>query len=506
MSPQEEERDDEEELVEDDDQVEEDDSPPPKGPVMQQPTPKRPSGAQRRKASRAAPGKGTGRPSGPLYGRPDPEDRPTDADMLWPHLLERIKEEFDKSAYDINIRVKRISEDIVLGNFAGEAALGGGDMTPGDALRNVVIDRFHMGYPRGPADYQIYFTWKRGGGMIDHGKLRLPAREEIAAMRASAGFAPSPYGPPPGVGAPQQQQQQAPQQTPFHQPYYPGYGWPVPQQQPVQAPAQNDELLKELREQNRLLHERLNRIEQQQNAPRPYAPPAPPIAAPVRQEKAPLSLDDVTALTKVLESTLGLTIVPKQQAGVGAPAATPVMQQPVAAAPAAPAPRQRSRGDVIEELLTEIEGRKKLEARLKAALGVDIKEADDEEEEEEKKKPEEEGLGKTIKLGAKWKDGTDIVIIRDDDGNIDGISTVGSNPYLVERFGDSALGIVDKLLGGKLGIGQGPSVQQQQPQQQPQQMQQKTQQQLPPVPPVQPPQPAAPIANGAGEKKGEWDF
>lgn len=431
-----------------------------------------------------------GRPTGKIGRIPEGVGAPHEADILWLDVLKRIGEE-GISTQDMVIRIGRKSPGpyVPLGSIEASTVEGAGenDALPADLLRDAIIDQFHGG-SNGPATYDVAFVWKRGATFYDRGQLTLPSIGEInrirnaAAMRAGAPppppLVPAPH---PGVGgAPQHAYPQYPQQ-----PYYPpppGYG--QPQQQP-QAPQPDNELLsfmREMRQEQIRLSARIEQIAHGQNG----APPPPPIAP---QAPPALGLD---VLTKVAEfiKPFGMRIVGPGAEGLGT--AIPQHAAPLPAPPPPPAPKTRA--EVVDLLLAELEDQKSLRKRAAAALGIELPDEDAAAEEPEKDETEEKP---TLPFhihsipNAHWPDGSPMQHATDAKGNWDLGGLVLSNPYMidkvVDKFGGTIIGIAQKLVPGAAaaqGVGQ------------PQQQQQ--QQNLPP-----PPQRAEPPSS-EDEPKADW--
>jgi hypothetical protein len=422
-----------------------------------------------------------GRPSGPIGRIPAGVGNPHDADMLWLDVLRRIAEE-GIATHEMVIEVARTSPGpyYKLGSIEASSVAPdeSGATSAADMLREAVIDQFHLTSP-GPATYDIAFVWKRGHTFYDRGTLKLPSMREInafrnAAMQRGTGQTPSPYTqpaphppvqPPHGFGAP------------YGGPYGPqGYGQPPPQQEGELA-----QILREMRQDQARLTQRVEQIAAEQRHPAaPAAPAAPP----------QLGLEAIAQVAKVLEP-FGLKIIRPEPAGVAAPPR--ITPPPPIAAPTA---EPKTETQVLAEMLDRLEDRKTLEDRLIKALGLKKKDEEPEDEEEEKEPDDKPGLGFFVHEvpGAHWPDGTPMQHATDDKGNWNLGGLILSNPYVIKEFGGTILGIAQKFM--PPGLGGLP------PGQQPGQQQQQQQQQQQRRAHVEPPPEPAP--NGKG--KPEWDL
>lgn len=375
---------------------------------------------------------------------PQDATRPTQADLLWLDILRR-NELIAKGigAEHFSIRVARLDQgqEVTLGSIDGARCAGDGssDDSPADTLWNILIDEFHWHSSKGmPATYLLRYTFKRGGGIYDQAKIRLPSNQEIAQMRsAGTGLgrqqgAPQYQGQPPPYGQQQGYQQPPPYGQPYYPPYppYPGFGAPGPYGAPgfgaipVPAPSSGDEVT-DLREQVRTLTEMVRDMwryppqHQPSGYPQGYGPQG------LGQPQAPpqLPLSALGELQQVL-TPFGLTIAAKQGP-----------QQTTAIVPAASG-FQQGLGQ-LKELAVGVSALKEVADALNGVFqGPAPAVAED--------KPEPDFEMVEVP-GSKWPNGEPIRYARDDKG-INWFGTAMSNGYAMDKFGGAIAGIGKKIV------------------------------------------------------------
>lgn len=333
-----------------------------------------------------------------------PESWGSDAEQIWPLLLEWLRtggatgSPLGPNAIRINIR--RLSTSYAPGPpvplappIEGEVVSGSEDVLPSDALREHIIDCYHLPLMKGPARYKVDFTWRHNGKCIRIGDFFGNAPGEIFALRqaadmhqrqreqaqnAVAGRMPAPQQPryqPPQPGYPQQQSQQ-------------GYGFPYPSYGADQSEAYE---LARTREQlaatNARLEEAMKHIADVREG---RIPATAAVAAPA---------NDIAS--QVVETLIRLGVIKPG----GAPAAAPVgvAAAPTPAAPVAP-PVDPIAG--IEAMISGF-GRLKKMARMVDQLAGDAVEATAETISDTT--TADEGLPWAAQpTGGKWPDGSDI--------------------------------------------------------------------------------------------------
>jgi hypothetical protein len=115
------------------------------------------------------------------------KDVPPEGDQRWAVLIAYLKRQ-GKSPYDVVVRVLRADGKLVQlpGLIDGSAIMGGGNMSPGDALREAVATQYHEPVARGPMTYNVHFCWKATGQFITRGVFNFPSPEEMWAFRQAA--------------------------------------------------------------------------------------------------------------------------------------------------------------------------------------------------------------------------------------------------------------------------------------------------------------------------------
>jgi len=164
---------------------------------------------------------------------PDAKNAPwssNHADLVWDEMNggehPRCLAKLGKSAFDTKIVVAHTVAGArhVVDSMQGSEVMGGGDVSPGEALRQRAENK-HMVVTDAPCTYDVSINWKPGGTFYGRGLvLSFPSRGEIVATR---GVTRSAQG---GAGY-----GQIPQQQPY-QPAAPMYGAPQPPQ-PQSPPA-----------------------------------------------------------------------------------------------------------------------------------------------------------------------------------------------------------------------------------------------------------------------------
>lgn len=372
--------------------------------------------------------------------------KPSVADLLWLDILQR-QELIAKGvgAEHFSIRVARLDQgqEIHLGAIDGSRCAGDGSSedSAGEALMRILTDEIHWHTSKGlPATYQLTFTFKRGGGIYDKAKVRLPSTQEIGQMRATEqGFGrppgqqqpqygPQGYGQPqygPGMGngyPPPQFPQFGPQgfgAPPFG---YPPYGYPQPPQH-APPPSTGDEVA-DLRAEVRSLAEMMRDMwrfgpggMQQQ----PYGAPGQPQG--FGQPQLPLSA--LGEFQKYL-SQFGLTIVSPQA--------------PTTAMVPASGPQGFQHGlGQLKELATGVVALKEVADALNGVFNTN---AQQQVVEEPKPEPDFEMVEVP---GSKWPDGSPVQYARDNAG-INGFGTVLGNAFAMEKFGSAIAGIGKKIV------------------------------------------------------------
>ena len=308
----------------------------------------------------------------------------------WPDVIDHLRE-LGFGPDNCQISVHRVTLGPVASPptechpmISGEQVIGGGSLTPGEALVNYLTDVFHMTQPY-PARYVLGFRYKqRPAGKTNYvictaeyqlGHPSELARQRMLAQQAwqqqqtlSAQQPPSPqyptYPSPPNTGAPQQQPQQ-----PSPQPSLPqmfaglgGHGGLLP---PAPQDVRPDPGQEQMYSMMRMLLERA--LTPPPEAPKPPPPPPPPT---FEQE-----VQKFVAMTKLMRELQG---PPPAQVPAALPAA---VQQAPAVAPTPLA--------VLQENLKMMKVQGELAKEMKKVMGfagVD-KETTETQEPEPEEKP-----------------------------------------------------------------------------------------------------------------------
>jgi hypothetical protein len=261
---------------------------------------------------------------------------PPEGDQRWAVLITDLKR-VGKSPYDVVIRVLRADGKLVQlpGLIDGSAVMGGGNMSPGDALREAVATQYHEPVARGPMTYNVHFCWKSTGQFITRGVFNFPSPDEMWAFRQAAVTAErqrgGPVQRPTQLGAP-----------PFDGGGYAGGHFPSQPQQPPPfygaPPSQNggggDEMAQMRAEMSRMREREqyqagviaeLLRAQKEGRAPNFQGVAAPPPAAPpVQPQGFPSEGDLVERVANRLVEKLGLR---PGQPGIGVGAPPPAVAQ-----------------------------------------------------------------------------------------------------------------------------------------------------------------------------------
>lgn len=380
-------------------------------------------------------GIGIGRvPSTGVKGLDKPFEN-TDAEFLWPEVLERLREN-GRSEYQCQIRVERIApgDKVTLGTFECSSVVGDESINPGDALYRRVVDEFHLQYSQWPATYNIIFIWKINGQMLTRGRLSLPApmlirqQRENEERKLAAQAAPvAGYGAPPIPHAP----------MPVH---YPAYTAPVAGESP-EVTRLRDELRRAQEREERLMgvNDEIRRAAAEGREPRipaGYGAPVDPMAA--LEERLSRTLE--SGLMQIANALSGGRVGLGQQAP-----APPVYQAPPPPPPPPPAPvdplvamsqklTQKMLERTLERVATSME--RSMDAIDAAATGLGAPEPDV--ALAPVTPPPEEDF-KTWK-GTKsdfgtWSDGRPVIFpAKKDGGGIDPIGAVFENPIIAETL------------------------------------------------------------------------
>jgi hypothetical protein len=364
-----------------------------------------------------------------------------------------------RSPYDVTVNVIRVEpppRSSVGEGFEANAAVGdGSSLTPGDAIKRIVEDYYHLPVSRTPAKYELQFVWRANSQYIAQGYLSCASPAEIIALRNAqhARRMQQPTQQMPGLGGYSPPQQQ---QIPPFVPQGYGVGAPIgyppfyqqPPQQAPQLPVREQLELERLRADN-------ERLRREQQAP-PRAP-QPGFGAPSPMSEAEREERLVTRVVTALRA-----------AGLGAPAAPP------------PPPN-----DMISGMRSALAVMREFRRFSEDAAGVF--EPDD-------PPPRQLATGtgnpppqyepddpyETTEFPTPWGDGTKPTLKRDrETGKIDLIATAFANPGPTQKLMNASAAFIESMA-RRRGLGSPPPEEEGIPEEQPQ-FQQQQQQQLPPA-------------------------
>lgn len=351
-----------------------------------------------------------------------------DADLLWNEVhgvLGQPGEYAHITAYDIDIVVSR-DNGTRLGNLSGaEVAGNGGQISPGNHLRETVIRNFHvpLNQPGGRYDF-MFLNRKNGSKMIARGRLELPSIETIIHLRR-AQIEATGQAPPVMPTAPAATSAPVPAAA---APLLPGFGYPQPQ------PSVNPEV-SQLRSEFAELRGVLGELMQAVRTP--AAQPAPPPAPPTIVERM-RELVEMRNLLRELEPPAPPP--PVQQPPVVVQAA-----QPHAVGTGAPPTRTdlitaaQAEVSAIDRIADVLTGSRRALARIDRVLGGAPAQVVEQEEEESGELPPP---GRTPKPprwqveavpGAQFFGRHGFNLARDPDGSISPMGTLMSNPIIFEK-------------------------------------------------------------------------
>lgn len=524
----------------------------------------RPKGSRNRtaveKEQAAATGVGapTVRPAGRTGSFPTSEEAqiPNEADLLWPYIIEEVAQK-GFSPYDMEIRVERKTPlpAIPMLTFDASSVMGDQMTSPATALRQFIENWIHLpSGVMGPALYTVHFCWKNKALFFRRGEIQVGSRNELLAMQMATQARQSQAGAA-GMGSlpsfpqqpqqPQQQQQQNPHVPPLPQPWPPqpqayapwgvGAPPPQPQQQQFDPDAERAKIRHELEREMEITRMR-QELDDLRRRPQ-YAPPQPPqyggypppqqqrrgVGAPPPQYPPQQYESEDDRIARVVVTVLrqsGVIGQPQPQ-GVGA---SPVLQAATAAA--------SGLGDDFERAMETVSRGKKVFKKMKELF-------DDEGDGEEKSSSKKQGVGAAPEgeeaipkirfqgTGQKWKDGREVMMPIDQDGEPlmpttlpVAMATGFANPFLLEPLAQGVGAVMRSVSTMVQGLG-AQQQQQQQPQRSDIHVQQVPQPQgagAPPPPPVpyyppqQMPGSAAPAAQPAPQNPppqqpgGDWDL
>lgn len=376
-----------------------------------------------------------------------------DADILWPEMMEWLTKK-GRSPYDVTVNVIRVEpppRSSVGEGFEANAAVGDGtSLTPGDAIKRIVEDYYHLPVSRTPAKYELQFVWRADSRYIANGYLSCGSPAEIIALR-NAQHARRMHQPQqmPGLGfmpSPPQQQQQIP---PFVPQGYgsPPFGFPPPQYATQQPPQRDPELERRLRS----LEDENARLRAERSAPPRALYPgigAPPTIA------GPQALT-ATDVARIMDERI-------RAAGLGAPAHAPPANDMISV--------MRQGLAVMREMRRfseEAGGMFEPDDRTPLALGTG-----------ELPPPPDDDLPYQITdLPSQWGDGSKAKLVRDKEtGKVDLLGMALMNPFPSQKFMDAGAAFMQRL--GQRGLGR-PQEEQEEEEVQVRQVQPPPLQQLP---------------------------
>jgi hypothetical protein len=387
-----------------------------------------------------------------------------EADLLWGEILQKMQST-GTTPYEMKISVSinnpadgGLSQKLT--EFEASSVMGGGDLSPSEALTRRVEDAVHLpsGYP-GPRQYQIRFLWKNNSHIYAMGLLNLPSPQQILAIRAQQNAETTDHAPMPGLGQPPRQPQQQPA---WQGPYYPPqYGYPGQQPQPPYMPpgypppysGEMEQLRGELqreREQNARnqgMLEEIIRAQREGRAPN-VPPPAPPAATAGLGAPPPQAIDVAAAIKAGIVEAVTLL------GGVG-------MGRPQTQTSAMEASLLKATNEMVSGILhaTLKQVSKGME---RGVIGLGAPEEEEAEPAPIVPPPDpKDGLPfEAIELAQTWPNGSKVVYARSKEtGGIHPLGAVMGNPYVMEQSGHAIAGLAQALTEAVKNIGKtGPHI------------------------------------------------
>jgi hypothetical protein len=414
-----------------DDEEEEEREPPPQ---PEGASPRRGPGRPRKSPSPRTSGVGaTPTPQAEKY-----QWRNRDVENLWPEILHQLAVHYHRPPHDVDIRVKRMEpQEMLLGQpFNGGTVAGSEGQAASTQIVNKITDEYHMvSGCAGPASYKIEFIWRANSQVLKWGIIKLPSPDAIMAVRQQQA---------------RLQQQQA-YASPMMPPQYPGsypappygqqppyQGFGAPQAQATQAPQGDAAMRAELGYLRGTLDEVLRA---QREGRQPSIQPPPPAPG------EPISEDRIVA--RVVEALRASGAI-----GMGAPPPAP----PPAAPPPAATATDQFQQSVQSIMQTMVQGAlKRVASNVESAFrgeGLGAAPAEAVAEVVPEEKPEDLLPFRVVPVPeSKWPDGRPVNFARKPDGNIDYQGALMSNPFIMEKLGDAAAGLVGSVSEVIKGIG-----------------------------------------------------
>jgi hypothetical protein len=395
--------------------------------------------------------------------------RSIEAVGLWSEICARMRQYPDKlgAPHDLLIQIWSQDENPrILITVNGGQVVGYEGLSPGEAMRNFIIDRVHYPMARGPSTYGIAFVWARNNQFYARSRMNLGSVEEILQLRRAAQAASATvHGYPPPAPAPGAHPYMPP---PAYAPP-PAYGPPVgygapPVPAPAAGPAHDREmaLIAELAASRGMTNDMMQRaLEYARATAQPPPVGTGSIQDVVRSEIARLVPDLSAEIARSVSARLGLPQPPAQpQPGVAAP--------PAAAATARVSndPFDKLRGVAESSFTAILEGTlrnvfKAVNENMARGFGAPPVEVVAEPAEPEAKPDPDEHLPfHKVGLGVTWHDGREVTYARSKtDGNIDPMGVLMSNPIIGETFLDIATGLKDaaSAFATRVATGQAPA-------------------------------------------------
>ena len=403
-----------------------------------------------------------------------------DIDVLWGQVLTQLAEQ-GHSPYEVQVLVRTSGTEgwNRLGIIEGASAAGDGSISPGEALTRRLEDGFHLvsGNP-GPGTYQLEIQWRANSQRIAVGRITLPPRAQILAlreqqMRAGEGLG-VPYGAPTSPGGrpgptpgypPQGYYPPTPHQGYYPPPYSPygPYGsppyspYPPPQPQGVgQSPLQVPDTSRFFIEQ---LVDQLNQTRQELAALRNQPPPTPVVAPPpaTAPPQPQPSFEEMVERATVKAVTL---LVPQLRAGAGAPGTPSTALVPTTST--LEQQLQKQTGELMGAMLSRTLNvvAKGFERSMSTGLGApeEVPAPPEEPEVLEPPKPEDSLPFTAIPLEAKYADGRPVVYaVSKETGKIDPMGAIFTNPIFAEKLADGVNALAKSAADAIQKISSGPN-------------------------------------------------
>lgn len=357
-----------------------------------------------------------------------------DVENLWPEII-RETIAAGHSPYEIDIRIKRTEpQEMLIGSpFNGGSVMGTENTAAATQIVNKITDEYHLlSGANGPSTYKVEFLWRVNSQLIKWGSIRLASPEAIMAMRRAQQMNGQQQGmPQPGMYPAPAPHYPGAYPSPVAPPGYPynGFGYAPPPPPASPQGGENAGLMAELSYLRGSLTEALSAAREGRA---PNIQPPPP--APVHESPS------VEAIAQRVAEIL--------RPGFGAPAAAGVGAPPAPPSPSAPVMDKMTSmmQQITQELVVGVLGKvgKSIDSAIRGDIGLGAAPAEEPSEAAEVVKPEDQlPFGVVPIPDSKWSDGRTVNFTKNKEtGNIDLAGSLMANPWLIEKMGDAASGLI----------------------------------------------------------------